>query len=233
MTNTTTGSVSVVPLKPSVGLRDRVSEQLLVAILNGVLQAGDRLIGQQLAALLGVSATAVREALIELATFGFVELLPNRGAICREFGLAELRDIVQVRRILEAEATFDVCSHLPVEQIKTLRKRLLQLSRTVETDPEWSDHAISADLELHEIILQSCRNRQLALEIERYNFLMRAIRRAAGNLYNVQLRAVSEHLKIIKAFLVEDAELARKRMTEHIESTARGFAKVMFQRRGK
>jgi DNA-binding GntR family transcriptional regulator len=233
MTNTTTGSVSVLPLKPSIGLRDGVSEQLLVAILNGGIQAGDRLIGQQLAALLGVSATPVREALIELATFGFVELMPNRGAVCREFGPAELRDIFQVRRILEAEATFDVCSHLPVEQLKALRKRLLQLSKTVETDPEWSDHAISADLKLHEIILQSCRNRQLAHEIERYNFLMRAIRRVAGNLYNVQLRAVSEHLKIINAFLAEDAEQARKRMTEHIESTARGVAKVMFQQRGK
>jgi DNA-binding GntR family transcriptional regulator len=61
----------------------------------------------------------------------------------------------------------------------------------------------------------------------------RCFRAVAGNLYNVQLRAVSEHLKIINAFLAEDAEQARKRMTEHLESAAQGVAKVMFQQRGK
>jgi DNA-binding GntR family transcriptional regulator len=232
MTNATTDHIAISPLKRSIGLRDSVAERLLVTILNGGVQAGDRFVGQRLAAQLGVSATPVREALIELATLGFVELLPNRGAVGREFGPAELRDIFQVRRVLEAEAAFGACGRVSAEQLQGLRRRLLKLSETVEDDPAWSDHAMVADLELHEIIQQRCNNRQLAHEIERYNVLMRAIRRVAGNLYNVQLRAVSEHVRIIEALLAEDAELARKRMNEHIESTARGVTKVMFQHRG-
>ena len=109
MTDTTTGHIAILPLTQSIGLRDSVAERLLVAVLDGSVQAGDRLVGQRLAAQLGVSATPVREALIELATLGFVELLPNRGAICCEFGPPELRDIFQVRRILETEAAFGAC----------------------------------------------------------------------------------------------------------------------------
>ncbi|NOY41974.1 MAG: GntR family transcriptional regulator [Planctomycetes bacterium] len=233
MADTTTGHTAILPLAQNIGLRDSVAERLLVAVLDGSLQAGDRLVGQRLAAQLGVSATPVREALIELATLGFVELLPNRGAVCCEFGPTELRDIFQVRRLLEAEAAFGACGRVPVEQLQELRGRMLKLLETVETDPAWSDHAMAADHKLHKVIRQHCPNRRLAHEIERDNVLMRAIRRVAGNLYNVQLRAVSEHLLIIKALLAEDAELARKRMSKHVESTARGIAKVMFQQRGE
>jgi DNA-binding FadR family transcriptional regulator len=124
---------------------------------------------------------------------------------------------------------------VPAEQLLKLLGQMRNLSETVETietDPTWSDRAMAADLQLHEVIQQHCSNRRLAHEIERYNILMRAIRRVAGNLYNVQLRAVSEHLRIINALLAEDAELARKQMSEHLESSARGVAKVMFQPRG-
>jgi len=233
MTTAATASLAISPLQPSVGLRDSVAERLLVTILNGGVQAGDRLVGQRIAKQLGVSATPVREALIELATLGFVELPPNRGAVCRKFGPAELRNIFQVRRILEAEAASSACGRIPPQQLKELRKRLLELSRTVETNDEWSDQAIAVDLELHELIQQNCSNRQLAHEIERYNVLMRAIRLVAGNLYNVQRRAVVEHVRIVTALLAKDAELTRKRMNEHVQSTAKGVAKVIFQDRGE
>ncbi len=223
-----TGQKSISPLTRSISLRDTVTESLLVAILDGSVKTGDRFVIQRLAVQLGVSATPVREALIELATLGFVELLPNRGAVCREFGPTELRDIFQIRRILETEAAFDACGRIPAEQLQKLHQQMLTLSQSVETDQAWSDHAIAADLEFHELIQKHSSNKRLSHEIERYNVVMGAIRRVAGNLYNVQLQAVSDHINIIEAFLAEDAELVRNKMNEHLENTARGVAKVMF-----
>ena len=220
-----TAAPSVRPIERGTGLRDSVTERLLVAILDRSVQQGHRFVGQRLAAQLGVSATPVREALIELASLGFVELLPNRGAVCREFGPKELGEIFQVRRVLEAEAAFGASGRVPVEELERLRSWMAKLSETVETDEAWSDHAMEADIELHRLIQGHC-------ESSRYNALMRAIRRVAVNIYNVQLRAVGEHLRIIDALLAEDAELARTRMSEHIDSTARGVAKVMFQESG-
>ena len=206
-----------------------MAERVLVAILDGSIKAGDRLIGQKLAAQLGVSATPVREALIELGTLGFVDLQKNRGAVCVEFGPTELSDIFQIRRILEAEAACGACGNVPVQDLKDLKARMLKLSQTVETDPDWSNHAMVADHDLHKVIRHYCSNKRLTHEIDRYNILMRAIRRVAGNLHNVQLRAVTQHLQIIKALLAEDAELTREYVNLHIESTAQGVVKVMFQ----
>jgi len=104
MNNATAGHAALPRLTEHIGLRDGVAERLFVAVLDGGVEAGERLVGQHLAAQLGVSATPVREAWIQLATLGFVELLPNRGAVCREFGPRELHDIFQVRRTLEVEA---------------------------------------------------------------------------------------------------------------------------------
>ena len=54
-------------------LRHSIARQLLEALLRGELPAGTRLVAQKLAKELGISATPVREALLELKVFGVVE----------------------------------------------------------------------------------------------------------------------------------------------------------------
>jgi DNA-binding GntR family transcriptional regulator len=226
-----TDSKSISPLPRNIGLRDSITENLLIAILDGSVQAGDRFVIQRLADQLGVSATPVREALIELATLGFVKLLPNRGAVCLEFGPTELREIFQIRRILESEAAFDACGRIPVELVQKLLQKFTKLSISDKPDKLWSEQAIAVDLELHGLIQKYSSNRRLSHEIERYNVLMRSIRYVTGNLSNVQLQAITDHLKIIDALLEEKSELVRRRMNEHLDNTAQGVAKVMFQNR--
>jgi DNA-binding GntR family transcriptional regulator len=67
---------------------------------------------QRLAELYQVSPTPVREALVELASLGLVDLLPNRGAVVRPFGPQEVREISQVRCVLEVEATRCACGRI-------------------------------------------------------------------------------------------------------------------------
>jgi DNA-binding GntR family transcriptional regulator len=50
----------------NVALRHRVVQRLLAAIVAGKLSAGTRLVAKRLAERLGVSATPIREALVEL-----------------------------------------------------------------------------------------------------------------------------------------------------------------------
>jgi DNA-binding GntR family transcriptional regulator len=51
----------------------------------------------------GVSATPIREPLLELASIGIVDSPPNQRR-AREFGPTQLREIYQLRRLLEVEA---------------------------------------------------------------------------------------------------------------------------------
>ena len=86
-------------------LRQDVISRILSAVFQGRIHSGQRLVVQRLAEQYGVSPTPVREALVELAGLGIVALLPNRGAVVRPFGPHEVREISQVRRVLEVEAT--------------------------------------------------------------------------------------------------------------------------------
>ena len=86
------------------GLRHQVTARLLTAVFLGRFESGQRLVVQHLAETLSVSPTPVRESLVELAAMGIVELLPNRGAVVLPFGPEQVREISQVRRVLEVEA---------------------------------------------------------------------------------------------------------------------------------
>lgn len=84
--------------------RQSIVESVLDDVFNGRLQAGTHLVTQELAVRFGVSHTPIREALIALAGIGIIDLLPNRGAVVRQVTVREVRDICQVRHVLECEA---------------------------------------------------------------------------------------------------------------------------------
>ena len=74
------------------------------AILAGELKPGQSLVETELAQLLGVSKTPVREALKTLAGAGLVTMSPYRGATVREIDMATAAAIYDLRLLVEPEA---------------------------------------------------------------------------------------------------------------------------------
>lgn len=82
-------------------LRDLAATELRRLILSGELSPGSRLVEDRLAERLGVSRNPIREALRVLATEGFVEVLPRRGACVAQLSPADAEDLFEVRMALE------------------------------------------------------------------------------------------------------------------------------------
>ena len=80
-------------------LRDQVTSRIMAAIFLGRFHSGQRLVVQDLAKAYQASPTPVREALVQLASHGLVDLLPNRGAVVQPFGAQEIREISQIRSL--------------------------------------------------------------------------------------------------------------------------------------
>jgi DNA-binding GntR family transcriptional regulator len=78
--------------------------QLRQFILEGDLEPGARLQEVELAAQLGVSRTPVREALRELSSQGLVEISPHRGARVTRWSAKDLKEIYELRSMLESHA---------------------------------------------------------------------------------------------------------------------------------
>jgi DNA-binding GntR family transcriptional regulator len=81
-----------------------VLEAIRHAILTGELQPGRPLVETDLAAVLGVSKTPVREALKTLAGAGLVTMHPYKGAVVRTFDDEQARHVYDLRLLLEPEA---------------------------------------------------------------------------------------------------------------------------------
>ncbi len=85
-------------------LTAQLEDALRVDIIEGVLVPGQRLRAADLSKRYGVSATPFREALQRLAAQRLVDLDPRFGATVADISRAELRDIYQMRDLLEGLA---------------------------------------------------------------------------------------------------------------------------------
>ena len=226
-------TISPLPPVQRGTIRNQVVRSLLSAVVSGRFSAGHRMVVQTLAAELGVSATPIREALVELAGIGVVDILPNRSAVCRRFDRAEIRGIYQIRRVLEVEAAHEACGKIPAASLLRLEQEFVGLGASRLGTPDWSRRAMTVDIELHRLISTHVASGRLTDEINRYNQLVQVVREVVDNDLHAQEVAVSEHLQIVRALLSNQPTDAAAAMDRHIRSTASIVEASMFSRRSK
>ena len=215
--------------------REALAATILAEIFNGTLVAGQRLVAQDLAERHGVSQTPIREALIALAAVGMIDLLPNRGAVVRRVGEREVREVCQVRRILECEAVRTACGIMTAESLDEIGDAIRQIrSRCDAANEDLVRIALVVDSRLHDAIAAACGNELLAREIGRLKLLFRAFRDgswervATQNDYSRLAIEADEHMRILDALKANDAAGAADAMAQHIQSGERYWIGVTF-----
>jgi DNA-binding GntR family transcriptional regulator len=218
------------PLERGTTLRNDTTACLVRAVLKGDLKQGDKLVVRKLAEQLGVSATPVREAIVELEAIGILEVPPNQSAVIRKFGPQELFEIYHLRGLLEVEATRLSCHRIPPERMAKTRAEVLGLLEDGRAagSSKWMAKALEQDLQLHRIIAHYCGSGRLFHEIGRYTKLMEVISEAVGNEHNGLLQMLKDHQRIVEAMLIPDAEIAARRMGEHIHASALNDIGVLY-----
>lgn len=208
-------------------LRHEIVGRLVGEIFRGDLPAGARLVVQKLAARLGISATPVREALVELSAVGLVRFMHNRGAVVKPFGPTQLCEVFQIRRILETEAARTACGRIDPAVLVDLRRETAEMIGSDGGD-QGAEQTMAADRKLHQTIAASCGSARLADEIQRYDTLVQAVREIVGNRRRAQQRAMEEHLAVLDALADGDPGRAGAEMARHINRTARDVEAVLF-----
>jgi DNA-binding GntR family transcriptional regulator len=220
--------------------RQAIVESILANVFRGELRAGEHLVTQNLAERFGVSHTPIREALIALQGIGIIDLLPNRGALVRRVTVNEVREVCQVRRVLECEATRSACGRIDLKQLHALAdelRRLLEIRG--RSAPRFIEEARTLDSRLHDLIAESCGNVFLAKEIGRLKTLFRAFRDVAWerdeerNDYHRLAEESREHLAIVEALLSNDAKEAARAMAQHIRSGVKYWSRALPRAEGE
>jgi DNA-binding GntR family transcriptional regulator len=208
-------------------------QSLLSDVFSGRVRAGDHLVTDDLATRFGVSHTPVREALIALAGMGIIDLMPNRGAIVRRVSRQEVREVCQVRRIMECEATRLACGRIALAELDELAGELRRMMEIRNPGPSFIPKARAIDTRLHDLIADSCGNAFLAHEIGRLKMLFRAFRDVAWehdesrNDYRRLAQESGEHLAIVEALRSGNAREARRAMARHIHSGIKYWSRAL------
>lgn len=229
-------SESGASLKCDHGLRRQaIVASLLTDVFQGGLRAGQHLVTRELATRFGVSHTPIREALIALAGIGVIDLLPNRGAVVRRVTPRDVREICQVRRVLECEAVRLACGRIDPNELATLKTGLQKQAEAanIASRGEFIEEARALDSRLHDRIAASCGNAFLAMELSRLKTLFRAFRDVAwahDEARNDSRRLAEEsheHLAIVEGLAASDARAASRAMSRHIMGGAKYWSRVL------
>ncbi len=214
---------------PRVGGKRVVVRGLLAGLLQGEWNGGDRLTEAEAVARFGVSRTPVREALLELQGLGFVELRRNCGAVFLPFGPVELREIYEVRSLLEIEATRLASGRIPTPTLDALAAAFAGIRESGGVDSGW-EH----DRTLHRVVAEASGNRRLLVEIARYGDLVQTVREiVGGQTYEIHGTTADEHLEILSALARADAPAAAEAMRAHLAQACGSATAAVAQMRAE
>ena len=165
-----------VELNEFLPLRDVVFNTLRRAILTGRFKPGERLLEVHLADHLGVSRTPIREAMRKLELEGLVTMIPRRGAIVAEMTVKNMRDVLEVRRILDVLSVELACERINDTDLEKLAEKHNAFNEAIKTGNTATMAA--ADVAFHDIIVEATGNSRLkqlinnlAEQMYRYRFI--------------------------------------------------------------
>jgi DNA-binding GntR family transcriptional regulator len=194
-------------------LTELVIHEIRELIVSGRLGLGEQLSESVLAEQLGVSRTPVREAFLRLETERLVEVRPQRGTFVFQYNEAELRDICELREVLETGALRIALSH----NREALIEQLENAVRTAETAhiSELGDYQ-SFDNAFHEALIKASENQELIGAYVRILGRVRTIRYRLTRSFQQIARSQQGHREIVEALKTGRDADAVKRLGEHV-----------------
>jgi DNA-binding GntR family transcriptional regulator len=198
-------------------LRGQAVEMLRASIVAGELEPGEIYSAPALAERLGVSATPVREAMLDLASDGLVQPVRNRGFRVVVVDEDALDEISELRQMLEVPAMGKVVARAGDEELVALFEKVDR----IEAGAEGSDAAefLFADRDFHLSLLALGGNARLVRLVGQ----LRNQTRLAGIKVLAEsgqlMASALEHRPILEAVCRRDAELAQTLMRAHLDHT--------------
>ena len=204
---------------------------LLEMISSGEYQPGDRLPPERiLVEQIGVSRTVVREALNLLETRGLIRIEHGRGAVVSANGAHALHknlgfllrmqpgtlwELMEMRKALEVEVAGLAAERSTTDDIAVMRDVLDRMRENINAPKGYVD----ADVEFHNLLARSARNRVFLMMMEPIVDLLLASRRLTGSKEANAKRALRAHEAILKKVEAKDVEGARMEMRKHMMTT--------------
>ena len=192
----------------------RATTMLRDMIVSNQLPAGASYLESELAEMLGMSRTPVREAAMVLETQGLVEVRPRRGIRILPLSPQDMREIYQILTELEGLAAEQAAARkLTRSEERAVEKSLSEMEAALEADDReaWA----AADKRFHQLLLTLSGNRRLEALVESYNDQVHRARMLTVRLRPSPVKSNRDHRALFEAIKAGDTRRARALHTAH------------------
>jgi DNA-binding GntR family transcriptional regulator len=201
-----------------------VYDNLRAAIQAGQYVTGQRVREEQIAQLLGVSRTPVREALSRLQAVGLIENVAG-GLVIAELTRSQINELFALREILEGSAARFAAQHAAPSEIASLRHIADVFKKSFKNPAELA----AINRKFHNAIYVAAHNRY---QMRTLNELQDTLALLPGTTFTVAGRpeqAAREHGEIIDAIEKRDADEAERLARLHIRHAQNARLTMIFQ----
>jgi len=187
-------------------------------IIGNALKPGEPLNEAALVRDLGVSKTPIREALQQLEIEGFVEQVPGRGAFVTRISTDDVRELFEMREILECEAAARAAPKADPDRVAAVRRRFENCEAgDGRSSPRL--HFKSGDA-VHAFIFEILGNRRLTETYRRLQDHIARMRNHFGSRPAPERfeQSFREHVAILEALARRDPEAAEAAVRAHLRN---------------
>lgn len=197
----------------------KVHEVIKQRILDGHYQAHEYIREANIARELEVSRTPVREALRELVSEGWLEMIPHHGSRVTAWTEKDAREVFELRLVLEPMAVRMASEHMNMDclvRLEAMASSMEQLTEMADTQPSVRNEIASLNHEFHRELIRASGNQRLGAVLEGV-VRTSVIRRNFGNYDLASLRrSMRHHREILEAITAGSPLWAEQIMRAHL-----------------
>ena len=212
------------PQLPSA-LIEQAAEAIRSRIVNGELELGEPLSETALAVKLGVSKTPIHEAFLRLEAEGLIEIKPQRGTFVFDLGAEEVRDLCELREVLEIAAARIAIRRRSAELADALEEIVAGMHEALRSGNILEYRMM--DRTYHQRIVEHAGNAVLRATYETLTVRIQALRNRLTLDPVLNRQSMREHREL--AALVRAGEIYRAStcLSDHIRRVKAHYLRVM------
>jgi DNA-binding GntR family transcriptional regulator len=209
----------------SIVSKNRIYKEIRRSIIMGHRKSGGRLIVKDIANHYKTSVTPIRDALQMLSQEGLVTIKPRSGYYVTGLTLKQLRDLLDMRSVLEVAAIERAVLRITPEQLEELRK--VHAGYTGE-DEASCERYIEENRKFHYLIAEASGNNALAESVQKLHERLARFMVAQ----RMGERQIRMHNRIIQALEEHDLAMARQAMSDEVNPSQEAILDTVMDNSG-
>jgi GntR family transcriptional regulator, gluconate operon transcriptional repressor len=200
--------------KKKVVMAQEVAQDIKNAIIKRTIKPGEKLNETQIAKLMGISRSPVRDALQQLGKEGVVVNIPYKGTFVNILGVKDVEDMYELRAVLESYALEKV--------IKSNNKKLIKILRLIVDEIEEAisqknlEKLSKKDVEFHRRICHFTNNKKLIEIWEGFQTQFEILISLESSFYERLQLLADEHEELLSLIVKGKIREAQEKDKAHI-----------------